>query len=185
MAVGDGWDLPPGAEPWSDFHWFQASTREAIEVVILSSEPGWYTGHYVGGRMAPCQGRGCEFCGAGIGGQVRFVLAVAEMKTRRPGLMEFGRTNGRLIRDWIGRSGQLRGMILEVSKHGRSMQSRTELAYVEHVCPPWYLGIPVPDVQLALYLTWHRAGFQMPEAFGERMLEKCERTARVRGGFSP
>jgi len=170
MGVGDGWELPPGSEPWSDFHWFQPSVRESMELVILSSEPIWYTGHYVGGRMCPCIGTGCEYCAAGIGAQVRYVFAVAETRSRRSGLIEFGRSNGYLIREWIGRSGQLRGMMLEVSKHGRSLQSRTEIAYVEHVCPPWYLGIPVPDVQLALFLTWHKAGMAMPAAWRDRMM---------------
>jgi hypothetical protein len=177
MSVGDGWELPPGAEPWSDFHWFQPSVREALEIVVLSDEPAWYTGHYVGGRMCPCCGSGCEFCGAGIGAQVRYVFAVAALKTRRVGLIELGKSNGQLVRDWIARAGQLRGMVLDVSKHGKSMQSRTELEFVEHVCPPWYLSVPVPDCHLALYLTWHKASMEMPQQFRERMSDKLSEGA--------
>jgi hypothetical protein len=175
--VGDGWELPPGAEPWSDFHWFQASTKGVLEIVVLSSGPSWYTGHYVGGRMSPCAGSGCELCAAGIGAQVRFVFAIVEIQTRRVGLIELGRGNGQQIRDWTARAGGLRGMRLEVSKHSRNAQSRTEVRYVEEVCPPWYLGVPVPDVQLALYLTWHKAGMVIPPAFADLMSGKLQQAA--------
>lgn len=174
MAVGDGWELPPGSEPWSDFHWFQVSTKGSLNLVILSTGACWYTGHFVGGRMCPCSGSGCELCSAGVGSQVRYVFAVAETSTRRVGLFEVARGNGQLIRDWSERCGGLRGMRLEVEKHSRSSQSRTEVRYVEAPCDPWYLGLAVPDVQLALYLTWHKAGMVMPAAFDQRMSENLQ-----------
>jgi hypothetical protein len=64
-------------------------------------------------------------------------------------------------------------MVLEVGKHGSKVQSRTVITYVEHVCPPWYLQLSVPDAQLALFLTWHKAGMEMPEQFRERMKDRA------------
>ena len=163
MPIGSGFDLPPGAEPWSDFHWFQASTRGILVIVMLSESPIWYTGHYVGGRMAPCAGSGCDYCATGIGAQVRYCVACAETATRRVGLIEFGRQNGLQLRDWVHRTGTMRGMVIEISKHSKNVQSRTEIKYIDIPCEPWYLGLEVPDVSTALFLTWHKAGMRMPE----------------------
>jgi len=121
--------------------------------------------------MFPCIGEECDFCKDGVGSQVRYVLAVIETSSRRAGLIEFGKSNGQLIRDWTLRNNGLRGMRIEVSKTSKSIQSRTIVAYVEQPLEPWYLGMDVPDVQLALYLTWHKAGMRMPQQFAERMKE--------------
>ena len=169
MPIGDGWDLPPGSEPWSDFHWFQASPRCELHVCILSENPVWYTGHYIGGRMVPCPGSLCEACAAAIGAQVRYCFAVAECVGRRAGLLELGRSNGLLVQDWSNRNGGLRGMVIHVSKHSKHPQSRTEIEYCEEVMPMWVERMEVPDPALALYLTWHKAGFPMPAQFAERM----------------
>jgi hypothetical protein len=127
--------------------------------------------------MCPCAGSGCELCSTGIGGQVRYVFAVAETQTRRVGLIEFGRSNGLLIRDWSGRHGGLRGLHMCVRKHSKSTQSRTEIQYLEDTVDPWYLGLICPDPQLALYLTWHKMQMAMPDSFQQRMMEKVAEQA--------
>jgi hypothetical protein len=169
-GVGSGWELPPGAEPWSDFHWFQSSTKGVLVLVLLSRSPVWYTGHFNGGRMAPCYNEGCEYCKAGIGSQVRYCFGVVDEVTRRPGLIELGKGNGELLRDWAYRSGGLRGLTVEISKHSRAQQSRTLVQYVDRPSPVWVETIDCPDVALALYLTWHKAGFKMPESFQREMM---------------
>ena len=174
MPIGEGFDLPPGAEPWSDFHWFQASTKGILVLVILSDQPIWYTGHYVGGRMAPCSGSGCDYCATGIGSQVRYCVSVAETSSRRVGLIEFGRQNGLLLRDWMNRQGGLRGMVIEVSKHSKNVQSRTEIRYIDLPCDPWWRGAEVPDASTALFLTWHKAGMRMPSELVESSRRKLE-----------
>lgn len=171
MPIGEGWEIPAGAEPWSSFHWFQASTRGVLDFVLLGDGPFWYTGHYSGKRMFPCSGEGCGFCEEGIGSQLRYVFAVVETSSRRAGLIEFGKSNGLLIRDWMGRNNGLRGMRIEVAKASKNPQSRTSVSYVSQPLEPWYLGMEVPDVALALYLTWHKAGMIMPQAWADRMRE--------------
>ena len=163
MAFGEGWDVPVGANPWSDFHWFHVSPRSALVVVVLSEDVVWYSGHFVDGRMAPCLGKGCELCGAGTGGQVRYVLPVVEISTRRVGLMEVSQSIGQLIRSWVDRRGELRGMTLEFTKATHAKQSRTNVGYVDAECAPWYRSCRVPDVKTALVLTWKKAGFDVPE----------------------
>jgi len=163
VAIGEGWEVPPSEIPWSDHHWFRVSPRGALVVVCLSEGPLWYSGHYVAGRMAPCTGEGCELCAEGIGGQVRYVFSAAEVSTRRVGLLEVGRSNGLLIRSWMGRNGGFRGMVLELTKHSHSKGSRTEVVYVDREEPPWYLALEVPDVKRALLMTWKKGGFRLPE----------------------
>lgn len=177
MSVGDGWDLPQGAEPYSDFHWFQPSTKGDLDLVILSLKPNWYTGHFVGGRMVPCAGSGCDICSLGIGGQVRYVFACAETSSHRCGLIELGRGNGMLLRDWSDRYGGLRGLRIDVRKHSKSLQSRTEIIYVEETAGQWFLALKVPDPALALYLTWKKMNVAIPESFDQRMREECAKIA--------
>ena len=167
MPVGDGWDIPPEELPWSDHHWFRVSPRSSLVVVCLSEGPLWYTGHYISGRMAPCVGEGCELCGEGIGGQVRYVFACAEVSSKRAGLLEVGRNNGLLIRSWVPRHDGFRGMVLELMKHSHSRTSRTEVLYVDREEPPWYLALEVPDVKRALLMTWKKAGFRLPKGMSE------------------
>jgi len=171
--VGNGWDLPPGSEPWTNFHWFQPSVSGVLVLVVLSERPTWYTGHYYERRMCPCLGVGCRLCASGIGAQVRYCFAVAERSTRRVGLIELGRGNGLLVRDWAYSRGEMRGLMIEVSKHSRSPQSRTEVQRVHEDAPLWSVGILEPDPSLALYLTWHKAGLPMPQKFEEEMSRAC------------
>jgi hypothetical protein len=88
--------------------------------------------------------------------------------------MEFGRSNGLLIQDWVHRRGGLRGMVVEISKHSKNSQSRTVVRYVEMPAEPWYLGLEVPDAATALFLTWHKAGMKMPEELVESSRRKLE-----------
>jgi len=124
--------------------------------------------------MAPCCGSGCDYCATGIGSQVRYCFACAEVASRRVGLIEFSVGNGRLIQDWVNRAGTLRGLVVEISKHSKNVQSRTELVYVERPCEPWFLGLEVPDVALALYLTWHKAGMRVPKELEEHSQIKMQ-----------
>jgi hypothetical protein len=119
--------------------------------------------------MVPCSGNDCEACGAAIGAQVRYCFAVAEVTTRRIGLIEMGKSNGLMLQEWSARNGGLRGMMVELRKHTKSPQSRTEILYVDDPAPLWSVGVDAPDPALALYLTWHKAGFKMPAEFRERM----------------
>lgn len=163
MPIGEGWDVPATGEPWSQFHWFRASPRGDLVVVVLSDQVLWYAGHFLESRMCPCLGADCEPCRQGIAGQVRYVFAVAEVATKRVGLMEVSRSVGELIRSWEARRDGMRGMVLSFSKHSHSKQSRTEVEYIDREEGPWYRSIAAPEVRKALRLTWTKAGFQLPE----------------------
>ncbi len=171
MSVGEGWEPPLPERPWSDFHWWKVSTRGALLLVILSEKPVWYTGHFVDDRMWPCLGSECELCNRGVGSQVRYVFAAVEASTHKPGLIEVGRTNGLLIRDWMSRKGGLRGMCLEFVKHTSSRRSRTLVSYVDGEPPLWIHQVPCPDVVEALYLTWDKAHMPAPGRPAPRMAE--------------
>ena len=73
-------------------------------------------------------------------------------------------------------------MTLEVSKHSKNVQSRTEIKYVDTVADPWIMGLNVPDAALALFLTWHKAGYAMPQELIENSRRKLDlRRARMEG----
>jgi hypothetical protein len=167
VPIGEGWEVPSGEIPWSDHHWFRVSPRGALVVVCLSEGPLWYSGHFIAGRMAPCIGDDCPLCAEGVGGQVRYVFAAAEVSTRRVGLLEVGRSNGLLIRSWIGRNAGFKGMVLELTKHSQARGSRTDVQFVDREEPPWYLALECPNVKRALLMTWKKGGFTLPKGMQE------------------
>lgn len=161
-TTGSGWDLPQGVTPWSNFHWFRVSPRKPLKCVVLSKEPTWYAGHFVQQRMWPCRAPHCSHCDDGMGRQIRFVLAIAELETHRVGLIEFSESLSNLLRCWIPECEGLRGMCLEFSKHTAQVRSRTEVELLRGVYPNWFQELQVPDAKLALELTWQKAGFPPP-----------------------
>jgi hypothetical protein len=131
--------------------------------------------------MAPCSDSGCDYCATGIGTQVRYCFAAVEPTSRRVGLIETGKGNGQQIQDWAQRNGGLPGMVLEFSKHTKNPQSRTDIRYIDiPVEFPWRM-CEVPDIFLALYLTWNKAGHRIPQELKAMALEKLrERDDRLR-----
>jgi hypothetical protein len=155
---GSGWDLPAGAEPWSVFHWYRVSPRSSLCCVVLSQAPYWYLGHFLEGRMYPCEGVPCQMCGEGVGQQVRWVFAIAEVNTRRAGLIEVSTSIADILRSWSAECGGLRGMQVEFFKHSHSLRSRTEVRLIREDLPAWYLALEVPDPETALLCTWKKQG---------------------------
>jgi len=135
--------------------------------VILSEMPLWYTGHFVQGRMRPCYGDDCAECRKGTGGQVRYVLACAEVSTRRVGILEVGRAVGLQIRDHCQASGTARGLWFEIGKESNAKQSRMTLQLISESPGIWYLEMPVPDLKKALAATWDKAKIPLPQGFSK------------------
>lgn len=157
-TYGKGWDVPPEADSIGDFRWWKLGGNRVLKLVIVSHEAFYYKGHYVGKRMIPCSGDNCALCAKGIGGQLRFVFAAAELDTHQMGLIELGRSVGLEIRDLVARHGQLRGMPIELSRLSYSRNSRMEVEYVDREIGNWWYELAVPDAKKALEATWLRQG---------------------------
>lgn len=160
--LGEGWDLPQGYEDWSDWTWWKVRGNRILVLTVLSEKPVSYVGHYVKSRMVPCLGDDCRLCHDGVGRQLRYCFAAAEVTTRRTGLLEVGRSVACQIQDWIPRHGSFRGMVLEFTRHSYSRQSRMEVTYCDVITPPWIEDIACPDVRAALITTWEHAGLELP-----------------------
>lgn len=168
MPGGEGWDVPKGVTPWSEFHWFRVPVNRVLLLWVLSEQPLWYAGHFVGKRMVPCYGEGCAECAKGTGAQLRYVLACCEQGSGRVGLLEVGRSVAVEIRDRAGSIGKLRGTLWEFGRHSHSKQSRLEASLVDGAATPFVLSREVPDIRRALRATWQKAGLEIPEGFEDR-----------------
>lgn len=168
MPVGEGWDVAPEDRPWSDFHWWKVPAKGILVLALVGTKPLYYTGHFVDGRMWPCTGDKCKICEGGICSQVRYVMAACDVSTKRVGILDVGRGNGLLIRDWVGSRGEMCGLVLELEKHSHSMRSRTEVRRVEKEVGPWIRQIEVPDLRTALILTWDKANMPLPPGMQRR-----------------
>ena len=162
MAVGEGWDVAPEDRPWSDFHWWKVPVRGILVLGLVGDQPLYYVGHYVDGRMWPCLGETCGMCKNSVGAQVRYVMGAAEVSTRRVGILEVGRGNGLLIRDWAQGRGGMWGLTIELEKHSHSRTSRTEVRLVSKEVGPWIHQVELPDLRRALILTWDKAKMPIP-----------------------
>jgi len=163
MAFGSGWEVPESERGDLEYRWFRISGNRSLVLVMLSREPIWYRGHYDKGRMNPCLGDGCKLCSAKIGAQLRYVVAAAERSLHRVGLWEMGATVARDLRDLAIRRGELRGSVVEISKHSLSKHSRMEIRLVDQTEGPWWMEIDIPDIRRALYLTWQGQGYDIPD----------------------
>lgn len=161
--LGEGWNVPSEAEGSEDFRWYHVSGTRPMVAVITCESPLWYTGHYHRGRMNPCCGDECSLCDIGVGSQVRFVFALADCTARTQGLLETGRTVAQEIRDIAARSGELRGLMLEITKHSLSRKSRMEVAEIVGDPGDWWQGFKVIDLKEALLATWSKAEMQLPD----------------------
>lgn len=160
--VGEGFDLPQSVADRTDFHWFHCPVGSSLNLCLLPGKPVWYVAHWVNGRMIPCEGDDCELCAKELGSQIRYVFSVVEISTRRAGLIELGKTNALLIRDWGGLDGYPTFVAFEVYRPGRAKQSRLDVSRIEEKCLPWAMRIPIPDPMTALRLTWERQSLSAP-----------------------
>lgn len=163
MPQGEGWDVPIEVKGDLEFRWWRVAGNRVLVLLCLSDSPIWYRGHFYKGRMVPCAGAGCRLCADGVGAQLRYVVAAAEVATHRSGLLEVGATVALELRDLAVRHGGMRGMVFEIQKHSFSRQSRMELRPCEDETSPWWREVDFPDPKSALFFGWQKAGFDVPD----------------------
>lgn len=161
MPLGSGWDVPAEVRGDLEYRWWRVGGNRTLNLVILSEAPFWYRGHFYKGRMIPCAGDNCKLCAEGVGAQLRFVLAAAEISTHSSGLIEIGQTVAREIRDLGVSRGQLRGLCVEFTKHSWHRQSRMEVSKIDREEGPWWRELDVPNVKKALWLCWQKVGIEL------------------------
>lgn len=180
MPKWSGWDVPDGIEPWSKFHWYKIKPSKGLDAVVLSEKPVCYIGHYYDSRMWPCGQPHCSMCSEGLGKQIRYVFAIAETTTHRPGLIEVSDSVALLIRSWMDRYGGLRGMHLFFSKMTHSVKSRVVIDYVDETVGAWWKDVDVPDCDEALSLTWSKMNAPEPSC-----IERPSRNGGSKGTKPP
>lgn len=182
--VYDGWDVQDEAVGSTDFRWYKVRPGRPLHVVILSDSPSSYVGHFDKGRMHVCIGDDCRWCADQVGAQLRYCVAVAEVLTRRPGLLEVGRSVALEIRDAADRGGGLRGLSVVISKHSSSRHSRMEVEQCSESESTWWQKLTVPDVKKALFLTWEKDGIDMEEVIQEKR-DKASESGKKPPKFVP
>lgn len=171
-SYGSGWDVDNEVVGSSDFRWYKVRPGKGIDLIILSEAPIWYVGHFVGGRMHRCDGENCRYCADQVGSQLRYCVAVAEVTTERPGLLEMGRTVALEVRDLADKAGSMRGLRLFFRKYSSSRHSRMEVERVRDTDVKFWRTLPVPDVVRALELTWEKDGTHIEKDVERPLIEE-------------
>lgn len=153
---GSGWSPPPDVRDAVEFHWFHVPVQGALVLCVLSTEPVWYIGHFDVGRMRQCRGDLCRMCVQGVGRQIRYVVSAVELTSRRLGVLELGTAPMMHIRDRALSRGALRGMVIEVSRAGRSKHGRLDISVMEETAPSWATTMEGLDCSVVLDRTWSR-----------------------------
>jgi hypothetical protein len=123
-TVMRGWGDPAAERDEHSGAWLHVPARGKLTVVILSSQPVRYVGHWVGGRMRRCTGRLCVWHEKRIGQQVRYCFSVLDAETRAPGLLEVGAACAQTIWETSHREGRLRGLTFALRKEGQRDRGR-------------------------------------------------------------
>ena len=163
LPVGEGFDVPAELCPASDWTWFKVRPGHVLCLVITSSAPCWYVGHFHNRRMVPCLGDACELCSRGVGSQVRYVFGCMEPLAQRRGLIELGRQPALLIRDRAPAMGGLRGMTIAITRYSNSKLSRMEIDFPDREAPAELWDVPEPNLRRALVSTWQSARCPIPD----------------------
>lgn len=157
--LSDGWGDEPGQYGAAPFNWLHVPHVRPLPVVILSDVPVKYRGHWFQSAMQACTGDGhCPLCERGIGGQIRVILAVYDLRLRALGLIELSAATAAEIRSISEAHGHLRGLVVELSKEAGRPRGRVLVGEPDRTVPPSPDPLPpVPDIRAALKATWARA----------------------------
>ena len=115
-TVSSGWGDPGEEKLHHSGTWLHVPARGRLRVVILSTEPYRYRGHWVGVRMVLCSGRYCAFCERHMGYQTRYAFSVLDAETRACGLLEVGAAAAEAIWRQCQAEGRLRGLVFVLRK---------------------------------------------------------------------
>lgn len=123
-TVSVGWGDPAREKDEHSGAWLHVPARSKLTVVVLSSAPVRYVGHWVGGRMVRCTGRMCIWHERRVGQQVRYCFSVLDAETRAPDLLEVGAAAAEVMWEVAKREGRLRGLCFGLRKEGGKERGR-------------------------------------------------------------
>jgi hypothetical protein len=116
QAVSIGWgDMDP-AEVSEAYTWFHVPAVGALDVVVLSTDPVLYRGHYMAGAVQPCSIPRCVHCQNGVGILKRCALSVYSLSLGARGLLELGHGTAGQIHALSVSAGHLRGLAVSLTK---------------------------------------------------------------------
>lgn len=154
-CVGHGWG-DQGAGPGGVFAWIHATGSAILTLRVTSEDPVNYPGHWADGRVRPCQGKGCAWCGARIGVQQRFALSAVDLQSGVHSVMEVGLPTALRIRELADGGGGLRGLTMCVSREGGRKRGRL-LVHPARDAEDLVGDLPPAlDVEAILRATWKR-----------------------------
>lgn len=115
-SIADGWGDPSREKTEHSGSWLHVPARGSLRVVVLSTAPCRYRGHWIAGRMRLCAGQYCVYCEQRRGAQWRYAFAVLDAATRTSGLLEVGAGAAEAIYEASQAEGRLRGLCLALRK---------------------------------------------------------------------
>ena len=119
-----GWGDPASAKEEKSGSWIHVPARGGVKLIVLSSEPVGYRGHWIRGAMHRCPGRMCALCDQHRGSQVRYCFSVYEVGSGTTGLLEVGASAAEAMWQCAQREGRLRGLVFTLRKEGQKERGR-------------------------------------------------------------
>ena len=95
--IKEGWGTLREPEEREKLHFAKILPNVRNEFLILNSAPLVYDGHYIHGKIIPCDGKNCKVCAEGIGKQLRYCFGVYEYRTEWRGVLELSRKQAEAI----------------------------------------------------------------------------------------
>lgn len=146
------WAPEPGGTPL--FNWLHIQPGDSKVLVMGEVLPLWYHAHWLEGRMRPCGGDGCSWCGVGVGRQRRWVFAVIDEWSKKPYLWEVSEFSCSQIKEILEQQDAAQWVKLRVSREHGNRKGRLDIRHAGTGDGLLYGEIKFPDLAEALELTW-------------------------------
>jgi hypothetical protein len=111
LNLETGWGDPIAAAEERKGLWFHVQARESLVLVVLSTEPVRFAGHWMERRFHLCRS-GCPCDKTGWPRESRWAVSVMEIGTGRVGQIECGALTAKELMLWCQKAGALRGLVL-------------------------------------------------------------------------
>jgi len=148
------------------FQWLHIRSGERVGIIFSDQQPLWYYGHWMKGRMWPCDGPDCELCPMGVGKQRRWVFAIGVPTTMKTYLWEVSETIAGEIRGIMERFDSMLNVRVIVRREEGSNRGRLILSDPVYDPAQRASSMKFPDIGIGVQLTWQamdRARFVTPE----------------------
>ena len=166
--IKEGWGTIKEIKERDSIHFAKVEGDEPNKFLILNHAPVMYEGHFVHGKMIPCEGENCNVCAAGVGKQVRYCFGVYEYRTGWRAVLELSGKQAEVIFDKYLTGDDARGLMITIRRLGKAKTANLRIVHAEYIDMKPREVYRFVDVSQFLEQTWKKQTTPYYESGGAR-----------------